>query len=262
VVDASVTSQSLSAINILGVVAPGGIDVVPVGDAVSAPYVEMTRQVAHLFRVAGLRDAGRPGAARPEPAFGAVDLEIEGDWSGAAFLLAAAQASGGEVVVEGLNWDTAQADRKVVGVLRDAGALVEAASGGARARGGPKRPVEVDLRDAPDLAPLVGALACLAPGVSRVRGAAHLRVKESDRIATVVDAARALGCRAEPTADGFEVEGPATHGGTIATRHDHRIAMAFAVAGLAVPGVVLDDPGCAAKSYPGFWHDLRALTGV
>ena len=171
---------------------------------------------------------------------------IVGDWSSAAFLIAAGVVTDGSVDVTGLEHESPQADRRIVQILEDFGR--------------DRRPLDVDLKDAPDLAPLVGALGCVASGTTRVRGAAHLRIKESDRIAAVVAAARALGCEARELPDGFEIDGPAKHGGLIETRGDHRIAMAFAVAGLAIPGVVIDDPACVAKSYPAFWDDLLRLT--
>jgi 3-phosphoshikimate 1-carboxyvinyltransferase len=169
----------------------------------------------------------------------------------------------GEVEVSGLEWESPQADRRIVEILRGFGARVERTPDGVRVRGGGSpRALEVDLHEAPDLAPLVGALGCTAPGRTRVHGAAHLRLKESDRIEVVVQAARALGCTAQSHVDGFEIHGPAKHGGRIATHGDHRIAMAFAVAGLAVPGVSVDDVACVRKSYPAFWDDLRRLTSA
>jgi 3-phosphoshikimate 1-carboxyvinyltransferase len=221
--------------------------------AVSMPYLMLTARIVTAFGV---------WTAKPRVAFRyrARDLAMEGDWSGAAFLLGAAGVSRGDVVVDELRWESVQADYRMAALLRDFGADVSPESDGVRVVGNDRRPLDVDLRDAPDLAPLVGALGCVATGTTRVRGAAHLRIKESDRIATVVAAARVLGCEARELPDGFEIDGPAKHGGLIVTQHDHRIAMAFAVAGLTIPGVVIDDPACVAKSYPGFWDDLARLT--
>ena len=114
------------------------------------------------------------------------------------------------------------------------------------------------------LVPALFSLAALAPfahGTTRILNVPHLRIKESDRIAATVAAARAVGCRAEEREDGFVIHGGGGTGGTVDPRADHRIAMAFAVAGLVIPGVRIRDPGCVAKSYPGFWDDLARLTG-
>jgi len=261
-VDTSETSQARSALTLIGTVLPRGLGIRTTGANVSDKYFWMTDEVITAFCRQRHESIVRPGESVKLGGYRGRDLAIEGDWSGAAFPLAAAAVSGGDVVVTGLNYDTLQADRRALELLGEFGADVgfpfdqeELTT----VRGNDRRPLDVDLRDAPDLAPLVGALGCVADGTTRVRGAAHLRLKESDRIATVVAAARALGCDARELPDGFEIVGPAKHGGLIETKHDHRIAMAFAVAGLAVPGVVIDDPACVAKSYPGFWEDLARL---
>ncbi len=259
VVDASSSSHPLSALLLIGSVLPDELLITPIGPVASQPYVDLTIWTLAQFNVA-VRREGNAFRTFPLSSWGA-HATVVGDWSSAAFPMAAASTSGGDVEITGVEFDSPQADRRIVDLLRDFGATIDRTPTGVRVRGNDRRPLDVDLRDAPDLAPLVGALGCVASGTTRVRGAAHLRLKESDRIATVVAAARALGCDARETPDGFEIEGPARHGGTIETKHDHRIAMAFAVAGLAVPGVVIDDPACVAKSYPGFWEDLARLIG-
>jgi 3-phosphoshikimate 1-carboxyvinyltransferase len=258
VVDASASSHALSALLLVGPRIAGGLVVRPAGEVASRPYVDLTVEV---MRACGATVVDEGGAWRVSPGGypRANGQAVEGDWSSAAFLLGAAAATGGEVFVEGVESASAQADRRIVDVLGDFGAEAESRLDVAGCRGRVARPVDVDLRDAPDLAPLVGALACLVPGTSRVRGAAHLRIKETDRIAQVVRCARAWGCDARELPDGFEITGPARHGATIDPAGDHRLAMAFAVAGLAVPGTRIADPDCVGKSYPAFWSDLRSL---
>jgi 3-phosphoshikimate 1-carboxyvinyltransferase len=260
-VDRSETSQALSALLLIGPALARGLGVLAIGERVSDRYVLMTEQVVYVFRRVRYQSVVRPGETTQLGGYDSHDIAIEGDWSGAAYMIAAAAVTGGDVIVDGVSIDTLQADLRIEKLLAAYGADVgSAVVAGVRVRGADRRPLDVDLRDAPDLAPLVGALGCVATGTTRVRGAAHLRIKESDRIATVVAAARALGCEARELPDGFEIDGPAKHGGLVETKHDHRIAMAFAVAGLAIPGVVIDDPACVAKSYPGFWDDLARLT--
>jgi 3-phosphoshikimate 1-carboxyvinyltransferase len=263
-VDASVSSHPLSALLLAGSAAPEGLDVVVAGPIASRPYADLTIWTLRQF---GVRVTEEPWAQRAERLFGtrlademravgrpfegvafvvapggcrAARVPIVGDWSSAAFLLGAAAVSHGDVEATGLEWDSPQADRRIADLLRAFGAAVTRTPDGVRATGGSSRPIDADLSDAPDLAPLVGALGCVARGTTRVRGAAHLRAKESDRIATVT--------------------GPATRGAVVATAGDHRIAMAFAVAGLAVQGVRVDDRACVAKSFPGFWEALASLT--
>jgi len=113
----------------------------------------------------------------------------------------------------------------------------------------------------PDLAPTVAVLALFADGVSRIHGVPHLRLKESDRIEALAAGIAALGGEAETAEDGLTIRPRPLHGGAIDPRGDHRMAMAFAVAGLRVPGTTVLDPACVAKSYPGFWDDFDRLSG-
>lgn len=268
-VDAADSSHVVSALLMIGPMLAGGLSVRASGDVASRPYIDLTVRTMRRWG-ATVEDLGDRwavaaggydwfGAPGGDP--GRDDGRIEGDWSSAAFLLGAGAASDGAVAVAGLDVASPQADREIVQILRAMGADADLVPGGARCTGRVSRPIDVDVRGCPDLAPLIGALACLVPGTSRVRGAAHLRIKETDRIAEVVRCARALGCAAEEHADGFSITGAATRGADIDPAGDHRLAMAFAVAGLAVPGTRILDAACVAKSYPAFWDDLRALVG-
>ena len=201
----------------------------------------------------------------------AADLFVPGDVSSAAFLLAAAAAVPGAratVADVGLN----RTRTAFFDVLRRFGAQVDVTetnggpepSGTVSVRGAALRGIAIEPHEVPgviDELPLVGVLGAFAHGTTVVSGAAELRVKESDRIETFAAAARALGVDVETFADGFAVKGPARwHDGAVVTAGDHRIAMAFAVAGRAAGvRVNLDDPDCAAVSFPGFAAVLEAL---
>ncbi len=112
----------------------------------------------------------------------------------------------------------------------------------------------------PDVAPTLAVVALFAEGETRIAGVPHLRFKESDRIAALCASIARLGGEAEPAPDGLRVRPRPLRGAGIDPRADHRIAMAFAVAGLRLPGVVIQDPGCVSKSYPGFWDDLDRMS--
>jgi 3-phosphoshikimate 1-carboxyvinyltransferase len=208
-------------------------------------------------------------AARLEP----LDIDLPGDPSSAAFLVALALlADRGDLELRdvGLN------ERRMgfVDVARRMGATVswdvEREVGGEpvgtiRARSSSLRGTTVEGSDVPAMIDELVLLACLATraeGETIVRGAQELRVKESDRIATVVHNLRAIGARAEEAADGFVVQGSRTPlRGSVRTHGDHRVAMAFGVLG-RLPGndIHIDDPSCVAVSYPEFWADLERLT--
>lgn len=201
----------------------------------------------------------------------ACDVDVPGDMSSAAFLLAAAAAvPGARAVIADVGLNPTRT--AFLGVLRRFGADVDVAptssgaepSGRVTVRGAALRAITVEPHEVPGLIdelPLVGVLGAFASGTTVVSGAAELRVKESDRIATFAAAARALGVEVETFDDGFAVRGPARwHDGAVVTGGDHRIAMAFAVAArIAGVRVALDDPDCVAVSFPGFADALGAL---
>jgi len=257
-VDASSTSQVASGLLLLGPFLRGGLRIRLAGKVVSEPYLDLTIEA---LRRAGVRvrRSGRRiivGEGIPE----ATQAQVEPDWSSAAYPLVAAAILGRGVRIPGLRRDSLQADRAILDLLRKAGVRCGAGPRGAWCRGnGRIRPFRVDLGGSPDLAPAAAALALFAAGESRVTGAAHLREKESDRIAACVATVRALGGRARATPDGFVVTGGTAHRGVVDPRGDHRIALAFGVAAAAIPGARVLDRGCVAKSWPGAWRDLAAL---
>jgi 3-phosphoshikimate 1-carboxyvinyltransferase len=186
---------------------------------------------------------------------------VEPDYGAAAPFAAAAAASGGDLLLEELGWSSPQPDARFFWILRLLGAEVSQTDGGIRIRGGALRGCTLDLSLCPDLGPVLGVLGALAEGATVVWGAPHLAFKESDRIRTTTALVRALGGEAEAREDGFVVEGGRPlHGTPVSAEGDHRIAMAAAVAGTCIPGVVVEGAEAVAKSYPGFFEDLDAVT--
>jgi 3-phosphoshikimate 1-carboxyvinyltransferase len=226
----------------------------------SRPYLAMTMKTLVAFGIDAQAAPDMsvfflPGRQKYRPA----EYVVEGDWSGASCLLAAG-AFAGRVEVDNLDVESPQADRAILDVLRQAGARVTVAGRTVTAEPGDLAPFEWDAANAPDLVPALVALACHCTGTSRITGIGRLRHKESDRVSAILAMVRAMGGRADADADALEVTGGALRGGAVETRHDHRIAMAAAVAALgSVSGVTLDDPSCVAKSYPCFFNDLRHL---
>jgi 3-phosphoshikimate 1-carboxyvinyltransferase len=256
------SSQFASALLLVGSSLERGLDLTIEPPAVSLPYVDVTERVVSEFGVAvrrdGLRWEVRPGGHAGR------EITIEGDWSSASYLLAAAAITGGRVVVTGLSPASAQADRRLLSILRDMGCEIVVSEGATEVRGGPRWPgFDLDLGDAPDLVPTVAALAAFGTGGSRIRGVGHLRHKESDRLDRIAANLTAIGRPASVVDDRIEIAPPSgpLHGAMIRTASDHRIAMAFAVVGLAVDDVSIDDASCVAKSWPGFWDELAKLEG-
>jgi len=187
--------------------------------------------------------------------------EVEPDFSSAAGLAVAAAITGGDLVLEGLSMSSPQPDARILPFLNRAGARVTQEDDGVRIRGGPLHGIRADVGNCPDLAPMLGVLGACAEGETVVRGAPHLKHKESDRIESLVATVRALGGDAEARPDGFVVRGgKPLHGAVLSSHGDHRIAMAAAVLALRVPGVTVAGSGAVHKSYPGFFDDLSSLT--
>ncbi|MBR5007049.1 MAG: 3-phosphoshikimate 1-carboxyvinyltransferase [Clostridia bacterium] len=192
--------------------------------------------------------------------------EVEKDWSGAAYFLAAGAFSKKGVTVKGLDPGSPQGDRRIIDILKRFGAsvTVKKRRGGTAdftVKKGKLKGVEVDASDIPDLVPLICAVAAGAQGDTVITNAGRLRLKESDRIKTTAAMINSLGGNAEETADGLVIHGEGfLKGGPFPTADDHRIAMAGALAAsIAKESVYAESASCTGKSYPGFWDDLFSL---
>jgi 3-phosphoshikimate 1-carboxyvinyltransferase len=230
-----------------------------------------TERLLNAFGVE-VRGNGEMLSVRGPAMLHATDVDVPGDISSAAFLLAAVAAvPGAQVVIDDVGLNPTRT--AFLDVLRRFGADVDVhvtsdaaePRGTIAVRGAALRAVDIEPHEVPGLIdelPLIGVLGAFARGTTSVHGAQELRVKESDRIESFAAAARALGIDVETERDGFAVHGPARlHDGAVVTHHDHRIAMAFSVAGrVAGVRVTLDDPDCAAVSFPGFSSVLESVS--
>lgn len=257
-----VSSQYLSALLLIGPLAPLGVEVEITGELVSRPYVDLTLEVMAAFGISFFRRGYRffqvPGGQAYEPR----EYAVEGDASSAAYFWAAAAVTGGRVTVANLSVDSTQGDIDFLSVLARMGCHIESSPLGLTVAGGPLHGITVDMANMPDQVPTLGVVAAFAEGDTVITGVGHLRHKESDRLAAVATELRKMGGEVEEMEDGLRIRGGRPlNGAVIHTYDDHRIAMSFAVAGLKVPGVVIEDPGCVAKSFPEFWRYWQELEG-
>ncbi len=255
VVDASVSSQFASAVLLSAPFASDDVRVRIAADAVSRPYLEETVAVLEAWGVGVVtQDDGwtvRAGAPT------ARDLTVEPDASAAVYPWVGAAITAGDVAVEGLHRDGLQADLGVLAVLESMGAEVVDEATGIRVRGRrPLRGGDVDLSACPDGALALAVAAAMATGPSRFTGLGTLRVKETDRLAALETELRRVGAGATAGPDDLRIEPGPLHGTVVHTYDDHRIAMSFALLGLVVPGIEIEDPGCVAKTWPGFFGVL------
>ncbi len=153
-----------------------------------------------------------------------------------------------------------QGDMGFVDVLEHMGCTVERSATSTTVTGGPLRGVDVDMNAISDTVMTLAAVAMFAEGMTRIRNVGHIRHKETDRISALATELRKLGATVEDQPDGLMILPPERIlPARIATYDDHRMAMSFAVVGLKAPGITIEDPGCVAKTYPGFWDDLEIL---
>ncbi|MGO4255346.1 3-phosphoshikimate 1-carboxyvinyltransferase [Marmoricola sp. RAF53] len=262
VIDASASSQFVSALLLAGPAYAAGIDVRHDGAPVpSLPHIEMT--VACL-RARGVEvDDGTPNRWRVHPGpVAAREVAIEPDLSNAAPFLMLALTSGGTVTVPGWPDGTTQAGDALRDILARMGAEVTRDADGLTVRGtGSIHGIDVDLHDVGELAPAIAALAALADGPSHLRGIGHIRGHETDRLAALATELGNLGADVTEHADGLSLRPAPLHGGTFRTYADHRMAHAAVVVGSAVPEVLVEDVGTTAKTFPGFERTWSALFG-
>ena len=262
-IDASESSQFISALLLAGARYDAGVDVRHDGKPVpSLPHIDMT--VAALREHAVEVDDSEPDrwVVSPGPVR-AVDVDVEPDLSNAAPFLAAALVTGGTVTVPGWPRSTTQAGDRLREILTLMGADVVLDDEGLTVSGsGGVAGVDLDLHDVGELTPVVAALAGLADGPSVLRGVAHIRGHETDRLAALARELNNLGGQVAERGDGLEIRPARLHGGRFATYADHRMVHAAVVLGLAVPGVLVEDVATTAKTFPDFPAAWSALVGA
>lgn len=232
------------------------------GPLVSEPYVTMTVRMLRQWGLTIHADLGRyrvPGRQRIRTTDSNFDYAIEPDASAASYFWAAAAIAGGWVTVLGLTRKSLQGDVAFVDVLERMGCRVEECESGITVHGRPLRGIDADMNDISDTVMTLAAVACFAEGPTTIRNVAHIRHKETDRIAAVATELRKLGAEVDEYPDGLKITPRPLKGCAVDTYNDHRMAMSLALIGLKVPGVVIKTPGCVAKTYPGFWQDLEKL---
>jgi 3-phosphoshikimate 1-carboxyvinyltransferase len=256
------SSQFASALLLAASAFERGLRLTVLPPRVSFPYVILTTEILEAFGAVVTRLDAEGFSVEPQT-LRAATLTIEGDYSSASYPFAAAAIVGGRVRIAGLRSRSAQPDARFVNDLASLGCRVSIDGDSVVVEGTGRVPAfSWNLADAPDLAPTAAVVALFAEGPCLLSGLHHLALKESDRLLGLRDNLRRMGAEAEASGGTLSIVPPArggAHGAMIAVSGDHRIAMAFAVAGLAVPGVTIDDSEAVTKSYPHFWDDFGRL---
>jgi 3-phosphoshikimate 1-carboxyvinyltransferase len=256
------SSQYVSALLIISPFAVGETTIILEGRVPSLPYIALTVETMGAFGVNVALDGAGRYVIKGGQRYRGREYRIEGDVSSASYFFLAAALLKGRVRVENINPRTGQGDIAFLALLEQLGCRVLRGEHSVEVVGGemPGGEMTFDLGAMPDMVPTLAVLSALRPGRSLIRNVAHLRLKESDRLAVMVNELRKTGIVAEELADGIAVTGGTPHGATIATYNDHRIAMSFAVLGLAAPGMRIEGEQCVGKSFPSFWTALEELS--
>ncbi len=258
------SSQYVSGLLLAAPYCRKGLRVRVVTRLVGRPFVDMTVAVMAAFGAAdvGVADGGGgPVFTVPAGRYRGTGYRVEPDASAASYLLAAAAMCGGRVTVEGLGEGSLQGDAGFADLLAAMGAAVER-SASATTVVGPAHLHglgDVDLSAMPDMAQTLAAVAVFADAPTRVRGIGFIRGHETDRIAATVRELRRCRVDAREEPDGFVVHPGIPQPARVRTYDDHRMAMSFALLGLRVPGIEIEDPDCVAKTFPGYWDTLDRL---
>ena len=257
-----VSSQFITALMLVGPLLERGLSIGLTTPLVSVPYVRLTAAVMADFGVTDVAVDERRIVVPPGRYRGR-SYHVEPDASSASYPLAIAAVRGGSVSVPGLTAESRQGDAAIADLLARMGCTVARSDSSTTVAREPERPlvgIDVDMADVSDLVPTIAAVGVTASTPTTIRGVGFIRAKESDRLGDLATELRKTGAVAAVTEDGLHIEPVVElHGAELSTHHDHRLAMAFAVLGAAVDGIVVEDPGVVSKSWPGFWAAYDAL---
>ena len=256
-----ISSQYITALMLIGPYLARGLRMELTTPLISRPYVSITKAVMASFGVTDVVVGDRSIEVAPG-AYGAQNYMIEPDASSASYALAAAAVCGGTVRVPGLGPLALQGDAAFADVLATMGCVVTRDESGTRVTSqGALVGTQINMADLSDLVPTLAIVAPFATTPTQISGVAFIRNKESDRLGDLARELQRCGVRVTELADGLRIEPSTVVGATLDTHHDHRLAMAFAILGLRVEGIVVNDPQVVSKSWPDFWAMLATLTG-
>ena len=258
------SSQYLSSLLLVGPYARKEAELDVEGEILSLPYVFMTLAVMEAFGIRVEANEALNSFRIPRGIYRAMNYAVEGDASNASYFYAAAAVTGGEVTVPNVPVPSLQGDAAFVALLARMGCQVNKTGEGLTVSGPEElKGITIDMGDMPDVVPTLAVVASRAKGRTTIKNIAHLRIKECDRLHVMAVELAKMGARVQELEDSLIIEGKdpdaPMHGAAINTYNDHRIAMSFAVAGLAVPGVKILGEECVAKSFPDFWERFSLL---
>lgn len=258
------SSQYISSLLLAAPYAHAPVSITLEGGIVSRPYIDMTVQVMADFGVAVETGESECYRISGNMTYKGRDYVVEGDASSSSYFFLAAMLCKGVVRVNNMNPQSRQGDLKLLDLFKAWGGEVLWGDNWIEVRGHDMMTGDwiIDMGDMPDMVPTAAVLAAFRHGVTEFSRVAHLRIKESNRLAALVAELGKMGIAAREEEDRLIVKGGQPRGAAIHTYNDHRIAMSFAVAGLVVPGMTIENPRCVEKSFPSFWEVFGLLGGL
>jgi len=255
------SSQYVSALLLCAPYMPEGIHLVLQGGVVSTPYIDLTIAVMNDFGAKIIRTGKYEYHVAAGKIYQGREYSVEGDASSASYFFLAAALLKKTIRVTGINRQSKQGDIRLLDVLEELGCKVRSEESWVEVTGNnlAKGDFTFDLNDMPDMVPTLAILAAFREGQTIISNVAHLRIKESDRLAALVAELNRAGIEAKEMPDGLVIQGGKMRPAKIETYNDHRMAMSFAVAGLIVPGIEISDKKCVNKSFPKFWEELEKI---
>ena len=259
--NSSLSSQYVSSLLLASPYAEEDVIIEISGSLPSRPYVRLTIDVMSHFGVGVSYPGKRLIRVKGRQGYNSKDYVIEGDLSSATYFMAAAAIIGGTIKISNVNPVSLQGDFRFLEILETLGCMVSTTEEGVQVTGplSNHEDLSFDLNDVPDMVPALAVVCAFRKGKTVLYNIGHLRIKESDRVSALTQELRKIGARAEEETDMMIIQGIAGRGAEIDCYSDHRIAMSFAVAGLAIEDIVIKDPACVKKSFPDFWEKLESL---
>lgn len=254
------SSQFVSSLLMVAPYAQRDVTLSVSGKVSSHPYIVMTLDVMRKFGIDVRREGDASFVIPSGHPYVPAEYVVEGDASGASYFLAAAAITGGEVILNGIRPGSVQGDSGFVEILQKMGCGMRVMNDELRVKSGRElKGIDVDMNSMPDVVPTLAATALFAEEITRIRNVAHLRYKESDRLEALVTELQKVGADIRLADDGLEIRPALLHGAQLDTHDDHRLAMSFALIGLRVPGIKIENPKCVNKSFPNFWKEFEKL---
>ncbi|MDR4508087.1 MAG: 3-phosphoshikimate 1-carboxyvinyltransferase [Candidatus Brocadiaceae bacterium] len=255
----NLSSQYFSALLMAAPYAKSNVVLEVKGELVSKRYIDMTIDLMLHFGVMVENHGYQSFEVHRGQRYQVSDYKVEGDASAASYFFAAAAITGGRVRVNGIGCGSLQGDIHFVDILEKMGCTVQMTDTWIEVKGNSLCGVDVDMGNMPDVAQTLAAVAVFAKGKTRVRNVKNMRIKETDRIAAVVNELRRMGITVVEYEDGYEIEPSAPQAAEIETYDDHRMAMSFSLIGLRSRGILIKNPECVSKTFPDYFERLEKL---